>query len=408
MKSIFTLIFTMFIITSMYAQTTVDIVTGENYANEVFYNLNNDASKTAPRSQWDIAFNKSQMSVSVLANNGAGMMVYSYNKGTLDDWATVDTTGMAWTPLYNSIEDWETGAFNRNSNGLNYGWGTYNVISHNISGDSIYIVQLAGGAFKKFAIEQKNAIQNVWTFKYANLDGTADTTITLDTDDYNADAFVYYSIENNVVVEQEPAERWQLLFTRYYDYNIPYFVTGVLANAGVRVQQVNGVSQADYTDYSTAMMNDTLSEIGSDWKSFNMGTFQYDIADDVVYFVQDTIGTDHSVWKIYFTGFGGSSTGTYTFVKTKMNSTAISEFSERNLVVYPNPVKNELNIIHNFSGDFEFSVYNISGQLMINRQVNEGSGLNKQILNVGSLPSGIYSVRVSSGNVVRSVKFVKE
>ena len=146
-----------------------------------------------------------------------------------------------------------------------------------------------------------------------------------------------------------------ILFTRYFDYNIPYYVTGILANSGVKVQQVNGVSQTDFKDYQTELFNDTISEIGSDWKSFSMATFTYEVDPEVVYFVQDTTGTDNSVWKLYFTGFSGSATGTYSFVKEKMNATSVNNISERNLGVYPNPASKEINVIHDFKGDTEFS-----------------------------------------------------
>ncbi len=411
MKSIFTFLFSVLAITSAFAQTSVDLVTGANYADDVYFSLENNDLKTTPRNTWDIAFTSQQMSVSVLANNGAGAMVYTWPMGKIDNWETVDTTGMVWTPMYNSIEDWEYGAFNANTeigNDFDYGWGTYNMISHTIGGDSIFIVKLAGGEFKKFAVVQKKAIQNEWTFKYADLDGQNDTTITLNANDYKNTSFIHYSITNNQVVEQEPAERWQLLFTRYFDYNIPYYVTGVLANAGVRVQQVNGVSQTEYKDYTVSMMNDTLSEIGSDWKSFNMGTFQYDVADDVVYFVQDTLGADKSVWKIYFTGFAGSSTGTYSFVKEKLGATGINNVSERNLTVYPNPARNEINVIHDFSGNIEITVYNISGQPVLKSQYFESSGLNKNMLNVSALPTGMYSLHLRSGNEVKAIKFLKD
>ena len=39
----------------------VDVATGESYANEVYYNFDNDILKTAPRSSWDIAFKTNQM-----------------------------------------------------------------------------------------------------------------------------------------------------------------------------------------------------------------------------------------------------------------------------------------------------------------------------------------------------------
>ena len=85
MKSIFTFLFLILMIISAFSQTVVDVVTGENYANEVYYNFDNDTLKTVPRSSWDIAFNTSQMSVSVLANNGSGMMVYTWPKKAIND-----------------------------------------------------------------------------------------------------------------------------------------------------------------------------------------------------------------------------------------------------------------------------------------------------------------------------------
>lgn len=411
MKTIFTFLLLILFSTSVFSQTAVDVSTGASYANEVYYNFDNDILKTVSRSSWDIAFKTNQMTVSVLANNGAGVEVYTWPKGAIASWSTVDTTGMAWKQMYNSIVDWEFGAFNANyerGNDFDYGWGKYNMASHNITGDSIFIVKLADKSYKKFAIKQKNAIQNVWTFQYADLDGKNDTTITLKANDYKTKTFIHFSIANNAVVEQEPAERWQLLFTRYFDYNIPYFVTGVLANSGVKIQQVDGVSQTDFTDYNTEMLIDTLSEIGSDWKSFNMATFQYVVVPDVVYFVQDTESDDKSIWKLYFTGFSGSATGTYSFMKEKMATTGVNTLSQRNLTVYPNPASHEINVIHDFSGNTEITVYNISGQPVYKTQNFETEGLNKQTLNIGSLPTGMYNLHIRSGNEVKTVKFLKK
>lgn len=410
MKSIFTFLLFFSLFSAAVAQNTVDVSTGEGYANEVYYNLENDVLKTVARDSWDIAFTSSQMSVSVLANNGAGVMLYTWDKGVADDWANVDTTGMDWAPMYNSIEDWEFGAFNANTemgNDFDYGWGKYNMISHTITGDSIFIMKLPNDEFKKIIIKQKNAIQNVWTFQFADLDGQNDTTIILDAKNYQSTSFIHYSISGNEVIEQEPAERWQLLFTRYFDYNIPYYVTGVLSNSGVKVQQVNGVSQSDYKDYQAGLFTDTISQIGSDWKSFSMASFTYEVAPDVVYFVQDTTGTDNSVWKLYFTAFSGSATGTYSFMKEKMNATSVNEISERELGVYPNPANNEINVIHDFKGDTEFTVYNIAGQPVLKTRNFEGAGLNKQILDISSIPVGMYTLQVRSGNDINTVKFLK-
>ncbi len=415
MKLLFTFLFSALIFTYAFSQTSVDVVTGPGYANDVYYSFTGDTLKTAPRSNWDIAFITSQMSVSALANNGAGVMVYTWPGGTIEDWETVDTTGIVWTPIYNSIEDWEEGAFNAHATEHpDYGWGIYNMANHNIYGDSIFIVKCPVGnsmIVKKFAIVLKNASQNVWTFKYADLNGENEKTVTLEGNNYNNVSYIHYSLVNDSIVEQEPAEDWQLLFTKYYDYNIPYYVTGVLANSGVQIQQVNGVSQADFVDYNSGVFNDTISEIGSDWKSFSMATFQYVVAEDVVYFVQfkEANDTENQIWKIYFTGFSGSSTGTYSFVKQDMLSTGIKDnVSGKSLIAYPNPAKGELNIIHDFDGAVEITVYNISGQLVLKQEATEDAGLNKQTLNISTLPSGIYNAKLSSGNVSKSVKFIKE
>jgi len=408
MKGTFTILFSIFLTTSLFSQTPVDVITGANYANEVYYNFDNDTLKTVPRNSWDIAFTAEQYSVSVLANNGSDVMLYTWSKGTIDDWETVDTTGMAWKPMYNSIVDWEEGAFNRNATGHpDYGWGIYNT-SHNIIGDSIFIIQLVNGTFKKFAIEEKNAGQNTWKFKYADLDGTNDTTITLDAKNYASKSFIHFSIENNVVVDQEPDERWQLIFTRYIAtvMSMAYPVSGVLHNSGVKVQQVNGVSQSDFEDYDLAMFADTISQIGFDWKTYSSSG--YEVATDIVYFVQDTESEDQSIWKMYFTAFGGSSNGTYSFVKEKLVATGINETFDNKVAVYPNPAREELNVIHDFNGETEISVYNISGQLVLHKLANENAGLNKSTLNIRELPSGVYNVKISSGNKSQSVKFIKE
>ena len=85
MKSIFTFLFSVFAITAAFAQTSVDVVTGANYADDVYYSLENNDLKTTLRNTWDIAFTSQQMSVSVLANNGAGAMVYTWPMGKIDN-----------------------------------------------------------------------------------------------------------------------------------------------------------------------------------------------------------------------------------------------------------------------------------------------------------------------------------
>ena len=417
MKRIFTLLFFALGVSAISAQnnsksdaTEITVTTGANYADEVYWGFGNK-NHTVSRNTWDIAFTTAKMDISILANNGNSLMLYTYPKGTIADWAAVDTTGMVWKALYNSVENWETGAFVQNQNTANqfdYGWGVYNMNSHNIVGDSIFIIKLSGSDYRKLAIVQKNSIQNQWSFKYAKLDGSDEKTVNFDADDYADKKFIHYSIVNNAFVVQEPKSTdWQLLFTRYYDYTIPYYVTGVLTKQGVGVQEVrqSGLNQQTFTAFDEKGFTENIGTIGSDWKSFSMSTFSYVTVDTVVYFVREL--PDGDVWKLYFTGFSGSSTGEYKFKQQNLTTTGTKVLSLGFSSVYPNPAASVINVIHDFEGESLLSVYNMSGQLVYTENVFGNESLNKQVINVQHLPDGIYNLVIKGTHKISSSKFIK-
>jgi hypothetical protein len=145
-----------------------------NQTNDVYYSLVNGTTANVARDNWDIAFYTSVTSAGILINDGSGMVLYSYPKGDSSAWATVDTIGLyTWTKLYNTDTNWEAGAFNRNDQGHpDYGWGIYNTVSHNLTGDSIFIIKLIDGSFKKLRILKKESAANKYYLSWANLDGT--------------------------------------------------------------------------------------------------------------------------------------------------------------------------------------------------------------------------------------------
>jgi hypothetical protein len=71
------------------------------------------------------------------------------------------------------------------------------------------------------------------------------------------------------------------------------------------------------------------------------------------------------------------------------------------LVVYPNPVNNELHILFGseISSQAELGVYDLKGALVMPVQtMNAHSGLNETTLNVSSLSPGFYFVQLKSGD----------
>ncbi|MFM9943729.1 MAG: hypothetical protein ACKVQB_00710, partial [Bacteroidia bacterium] len=146
---IFTLLFLGAALTAQ-SQTVDSVGTGASNANDVYYSFTNGIVKSQPNNNWDLAFEITGFAASILANHVKGMVVYqspySYAK-----WANFDTAGhKSWKKMYNSTKSWSKGAFNLHHDDLyDLGWGTYEPTTHAVSGDSIFLLKLAKGNFKK-------------------------------------------------------------------------------------------------------------------------------------------------------------------------------------------------------------------------------------------------------------------
>jgi hypothetical protein len=72
--------------------------------------------------------------------------------------------------------------------------------------------------------------------------------------------------------------------------------------------------------------------------------------------------------------------------------------------IYPNPANNVLNIVSYTVGIENINIYNLNGQLVLNKEVNN----NQKTLNISSLESGIYIVDILSENTSVKRKLVIE
>jgi hypothetical protein len=394
------------------AQVENEVVTGAGYPDDVFYNLETGVVSTEARDNWDLAFTTSNFSVSILANLASGVEVYTWPMGDTADWATLDTTGMTWSPLYNSLETFDEGAFSDNATGHpDYGWGIYNMTTHNITGDSLYVVKTLSGIYKKMAVIQRGAIANTWTFKVAGLDGSDEQTVQLNTGEYTTKTFVYYSLDSMEVLDREPAkESWDLLFTRYYDYTIPYTVAGVLTNELHMVAQEvkeEGLDQATYIAYEDTAFSPDISIIGSDWKSFNMGTFSYEVDTTVVYFLKKYGETDSTYYKIYFTAFDYTE-GKYVFVQEELSAVSSRAPEATALLnLYPNPASDQLNLAVDFQGEMEVNVFDVTGRNVLST-VRHSSGFSQLVLDITPLERGLFFIQVKAGDQTSVQRFIKE
>src|SRR3989344_2462662 len=302
------------------AQTINDSV-AIGSSNEVWYRLSDGTKTVQTRNNWDIALETNTYGVSVLFNNIGGNNVYEISNATPSDFLILDTSGLSeTTPLYNSDTSWTEGALNQAS--ATYGWGEYNVITHNVEGSVVFVIKYTNGSYKKFYIEK---IDNTtpgnyfYSIVYSNIDNSGLDTAVVVKQTYNTKNFIYYSFTNASTIDREPVSAaWDLLFTKYYGLvsTQMYPLTGTMQNNGVKIAQADGIADpANYIDYSTHPFLTSINTIGSDWKTFNGSA--YTTATNRVYFVQ---AKDNHIYKMIFTAYTGGSSSKSNFSKEDLGA----------------------------------------------------------------------------------------
>jgi hypothetical protein len=389
------------------AQTLDTVSTGAGYANQVWYSLANDNQGSAPKTNWDIAFDVSPFGAAVLANTITGTTVWAYTAGDTADWATLDTAGLTtWPKHYNSDTSWALGAFNQGaSSSFDMGWGMYSSITHYVTGDSLYVIKLANNTYRKLWIVQ--LANNTYQFRYATLDNSSDQTVSILKTNYTGKNFTYYSIQNNSALDREPLSAdWDLLFSQYTAFiPTPYTVTGVISNIGVTVAEaipvnVNTVQWANYNFVTP------INEIGYDWKVLNMSTFTFDITDSLVYFVKVQNG---DIWKVIFTGFGGSANGNYIFTKELISLTGTIEQEQALFMeLYPNPANTAATLTFATKANEEtiITVTDLTGKTCYQSNQNGNAGLQQVTFDTQNWNAGMYIVTLQSAGKVQSKKLI--
>jgi hypothetical protein len=386
---------------------------GSGYANEIYYQFTTFNTSSAARDTWDISFVTTSTSGSILINDGTGATVWTYPYADTTGWDAVDTIDLyTWPTMYNDPDDWENGAFNRNSTGdPDYGWGVYDATTQVITGDSIFIMQLIDGSFKKVWIVEKNRIDNTYLIRYSNLDGSDFQEVSVDCDPFTSKVLVGFNMQVNMPVDYQPVkESWDILFTKYMAWHptgAPVIVTGVLSNPAVVAKKFYPVDP-DFNDWESAPWDSSRSTIGWDWKWFDFSAMSYLIEDSMLFYVHDQ---PSNVYRLRFTGFEGTSTGVIDFEIALILAAGIddSKLSGFDISLYPNPAINVVNIhvgtIQPVSEMITLSLLDMMGR-EIQRELLQ-PGQHNTTWNVASLSPGPYMLVVTSGKERTLSKFFK-
>ena len=223
--------------------------------------------------------------------------------------AQIDTSGIAgWPQMYNSMASWEEGAFGANALGHpDYGWGVYNMLSHSLNGDSIFVIKLPDESFKRIWVVNRSAT-SVYTILYADLDGSNEKEVVIDMAMYADKQFVYYNLRGDSLVDEQPlAANWDLMLTKFTHTDINYTVTGFLSNDNVSVSVFNAADSAtaaDATLADTTEFTDSISAIGNSW--YKLVGMSIVPLDTIAYFVKNDSGDIYKMQVTYFeSGFSG-------------------------------------------------------------------------------------------------------
>lgn len=390
------------------AQQTIDVSMGAGYTSEVYYKLDTQTAITFQADSWDVAFLRNDdFNLSARVNDGIDIKVFEV-ANTPEQYGSVDVSNQNnWVELVNGNTNWEDGAFMQGS--ATFGFGEYNPATNHVEGTIVFVLQYDDGTYRKMIIED---YFGAYTFKYATWDGStwsSDTTATVANTSNPDNRYNYYSLQNNQEVIAEPSEdNWDFVFRKYTSFINPpgqnYVVSGALHNPNVTVAQNQETSDADPNglDYL-----EEINTIGYDWKSFT-GTWNID--SDQKYYVKYE---NNTVYRMYFTDFGGSASGDLSFVLQDVTDLLGFESISENLSfgMYPNPsLDGTVTIVYEnkntAAATNTIRVYAVNGaQVYKTTTLNNNGFFNKQ-LDLSFLDSGMYILQFDSGDTTISKKLI--
>lgn len=270
--------------------STVDI--SSNYKYQVYFDLKtNSVVGQNLKTAWDLGFEATATGNRIILNGSKAM--YAYNTGITDFASVTDTSGFA------ANKSWDAPSGNLDSTAIG-DW---------IGANTVYIIDRGYSetgdhqGFRKIVFETVSSTE--YKVKFANLNGSGLTELTIIKDDTYNFAFLSFTSSSVVMVEPPKAD-WDLVFTQYihvfYEPELTtYLVTGCLLN------HYNTVSSKDvttpFTDISFASLGNytltnAINTIGYDWKVFDGSTYTVDPAKN--YIIRDSEGFHY---KLHFIDF---------------------------------------------------------------------------------------------------------
>ena len=230
----------------------------------------------------------------------------------------------SWIERYNDNTSWGEGSFNINDNGHpDYGWGSYDDVTHTTQGTRLYMYNFNNGAVnvsKQIVVDRHDISNNSIIMRIADVDGSNVEELVVNKGDYTNKSFVYYNlITKEIADNQAESGTWDFVIKNYNAAiqagpSIVYYpVSGMMSNGNLMIAEIPNLTDAKNEPYNAAAeYSDDIDVIGYDWKSFTNGS--YTIATDRAYFVKKSMSSgDNPTEAIYRIVFNNFENGVYDF-----------------------------------------------------------------------------------------------
>lgn len=401
LQGILTITFGFGALNSSAQNVTEDTFTlGVGYEDMAFYSLENGVVAQSPLADWHIAIDVRPMGSTARINGGTGMMLYPY--GTLENWGNVDFDNWEMPEaLRNDQSDWANAAFSQDGDGLfDLGWGIYDVITHEVQSDKMYLIEMPDGTWKQFAF--LSLVSGTYTFQVADLDGSNEGSYSISKSSFEGKLFAYFNMNTGEVLDLEPSAPWDFQFMSYSEDiggGTYYSVVGALAHPDVAVQQMDNLDDP-YTDgnYSEDSFSLATNAVGYDWKSYVPGA-GYELESNRCYFVSAHNG---NIWRMVMTAFGGSTNGDISIGLVNATASNVVDATKASAMrTYPNPVQSGNNLTvqaFDIGADAEFQIYGSDGSIIETIKPQSSTWT----LNTSNLSSGYYILSGISADGKRS------
>lgn len=281
---------------------------GSDYINQLFFNLNdNEIVSHNNKMIWDLSFESSDEGWHVLINSSKSIKVAFYEGATMSDDLNLSEANWVWDASTGNLDSAAIGDW-RSKQGIYAIDGGYN---------SVGVPQ---GNYKLKVIDVNNAF---FTFQLSEFDGSNEQTIeVIKNKDIN---FTYFSFETGIAEVAPPKDTWDLEFTQYtyvyYDLEeiTPYLVVGVLLNRNnvqAAMEEELAFDKIDLEYASAINFNNSLENIGFNWKYYNFDEGYYTIVEGRSFIIRDVEGIYYKLRFIdFYTETGQKGAPTFEFQK---------------------------------------------------------------------------------------------